>query len=57
MNKPARSSTRRSTPTTTVTHKEPVKVETPSFTVIRDGRILKQDAVDADAATDAAGGK
>jgi pilus assembly protein CpaB len=45
MNKPERSTTRRSTPTTTVTRKEPVKVETPSFTVIRDGRILKQDAV------------
>jgi pilus assembly protein CpaB len=45
MNKPTQSSTRRSTPKTTVTHKEPVKVETPSFTVIRDGRILKQDAV------------
>ncbi|MDP3911214.1 MAG: Flp pilus assembly protein CpaB [Gemmatimonadales bacterium] len=45
MNKPTRSSTRRSTPTTTVTHKDPVKVENPSFTVIRDGRILKQESV------------
>jgi pilus assembly protein CpaB len=48
MNKPKRSPRRRTTPRTVVTHKEPVKVETPSFTVIRDGRILKQESPNND---------
>jgi pilus assembly protein CpaB len=48
MNKPKRSTRRRTTPRTVVTHKEPVKVETPSFTVIRDGRILKQESPNND---------
>jgi pilus assembly protein CpaB len=46
MNKPKRKSTRR-TKRTTVTKKEPVKVE-PEFTVIRDGRILKQESPNKD---------
>jgi len=48
MNQPTRSTSRRTTPRTVVTHKEPVKVETPSFTVIRDGRILKQESPNND---------
>jgi pilus assembly protein CpaB len=43
MNKPKRTTSRRPVRKTTVTKKEPVKVE-PEFTVIRDGRILKQES-------------
>jgi hypothetical protein len=55
MNKPARTSSRR-TPTTKVTKKEPVKVE-PSFTVIRDGEIRKQEPVTNTASADDSKGK
>jgi pilus assembly protein CpaB len=47
MSTPKRSSSRRTTRKTTVTKKEPVKVD-PEFTVIRDGRILKQESPNKD---------
>jgi pilus assembly protein CpaB len=53
MNKPRRA-VRRSKPKTTVTTKEPVKVE-PTFTVIRDGQIRKQEPVSSTSADDSKG--
>ncbi len=52
MNKPRRSSSRRTKRNTTVTKKEPVKVEPQSFTVIRDGKIRKQEPVSSNTAND-----
>ena len=54
MNKPKRTTSRRTKRRTTVTKKEPVKVE-PEFTVIRDGRILKQEPVGKSSGDDSKG--
>jgi pilus assembly protein CpaB len=54
MNKPKRTTSRRTKRKTTVTKKEPVKVE-PEFTVIRDGRILKQEPVGKSSGDDSKG--